>query len=174
MVSIGNDFKVSIPTKNQFIEGSNDAPATSKNKLENLRPVAFLNSLLINPLAPGELAILEDDSDETKAIYKLIFVRRDGDDLRIVRTVYFDRYKLDVSRQRTFDDLGYVASETKYGDWQNFGPARFPKSIDMERPKDGYELGLTVTDFKLNPSDVTPQKFVLNPPPNAQIRTLTK
>lgn len=174
MVSIGNDFKVSLPTKNQFIEGSNDAPATSKNKLENLRPVAFLNSLLINPLASGELTILEDDTDETRAIYKLIFVRRDGDDLRLVRTVYFDRYTLDVSRQRTFDHLGNVVSETKYADWQTFGPARFPMLIDMVRPKDGYELALTVTEFKLNPPDVTPEKFVLLPPPYAQIRVLSK
>ncbi|MGA8028734.1 MAG: hypothetical protein WB992_16435, partial [Bryobacteraceae bacterium] len=42
MVSVANDFRVSIPTKNQFVEGRNDAPATSKNKLENLRPAAFL------------------------------------------------------------------------------------------------------------------------------------
>ena len=163
MVSIGNDFKVSIPTKNQFIEGSNDAPATSNNKLENLRPVAFLNSLLIKPPRAGELAILEDDSDETKAIYKLIFVRPSGDDLRVVRTVYFDRYTLDVSRQRTFDETNHVESETKYSGWQTYGAVRFSTSIDMERPKDGYELVLDVTEFKLNPPDITAEKFVLNP-----------
>jgi len=174
MVSTGNDFRVSIPTKSLFIEGTNDAPATSKNKLENLRPVAFLNALLINPPKAGETPILEDVSDETRSVYKLIFIQRDGDDLRLVRSVYFDRYTLDVSRQRTFDTAGHVTSETKYSNWQDRGDVRFPTIIDMARPQDGYELLLTVLDFKLNPADMTDDKFVLSPPPNAQIRTLTK
>jgi hypothetical protein len=45
MLSKGNEFRVLIPSRNQFIEGLNDAPANSPNKLENLRPVAFLTSL---------------------------------------------------------------------------------------------------------------------------------
>jgi len=174
MISLGNDFRVSIPTKSQFIEGSNDAPATSKNKLENLRPVAFLNSLLINPAGLTEYAILEDDSDETKASYELLFVQHDGDDLRIRRSVYFDRYTLDVSRQRTFDEFGHVISETKYAAWTDHGAVRFPSTISMARPQDGYALQLNITDFLLNPPDVTDEKFALNPPPNAQVRTLTR
>jgi hypothetical protein len=175
MVSIGNDFKVFLPTKNQFIEGANDAPATSKNKLENLRPVAFLNSLLINPPRAGELTMLEDVSDETKAEYKIIFVQRAGDDLRLLRSVYFDRYTLDVIRQRTFDSDGHVVSETNYSGWTGYGDdIKFPTMIDMARPKDGYELRLSVLDFKANPPDVTDEKFVLNPPPDAQIRTISK
>ncbi len=174
MVSMGNDFRVSIPTKSLFIQGANDAPATSKNKLENLRPIAFLNSLLINPAAPGEVAILEDDSDETAAIYKLIFVARDGDDLQLRRTVYFDRYTLDISRQRTFDRTGHVSSETKYQGWALQDGVRFPTVIDMARPQDGYALTLDVTEFKLNPTDLTDEKFVLTAPPNFQIRNIAK
>ena len=52
MVSTGNNFRVSIPSKNDFIEGANDAPPSSKNKLENLRPTAFLHSLIIAAPAP--------------------------------------------------------------------------------------------------------------------------
>lgn len=174
MVSIGNDFRVSIPAKSQFIEGANDAPATSKNKLENLRPVAFLSALLIDPPRPGETAILEDVSDETRSVYKLIFIKREGDDLHLLRSVYFDRYTLDISRQRTFDLDGHVVSETKYSGWQNYGKVRFPSLIDMARPQDGYELQLAITDFKLNPPDMSDEKFVLNPPDNTQIRTLNK
>ena len=173
MVSTRNEFRVSIPSKSQFFEGLNDAPATSKNKLENLRPVAFLNALLINPPKSGEFPILEDVSDETRSIYKLIFIQRDGDNLRLLRSVYFDRYTLDISRQRTFDNEGHVISETKYSGWAAYGEVRFPSVIDMTRPQDGYELVLTVTDFKLNPPDITDEKFVLNPPPNAEIRSLS-
>ncbi len=69
---------------------------------------------------------------------------------------------------------GHVTSETKYSGWAAHGDVRFPTMIDMERPQDGYELQLSVTDFKLNPPDMTDEKFVLNPPPNAQIRTIAK
>ncbi len=174
MVSTGNDFKVSIPPKDQFVEGRNDAPANSKNKLENLRPIAFLNALFVKPPEDGEIPILEDVTDETVALYHLIFVVRDGDDLRLTRNVSFDRYTLEVSRQRTFDRQSHVVSDTKYSGWQAHGAARFPTLIDMTRPQDGYELQMTVTDFKLNPPDMTDEKFVLNPPPNVQVRTLSQ
>jgi outer membrane lipoprotein-sorting protein len=172
MVSIGNDFRVSIPYRNEFIEGRNDAPASSQNKLENLRPAAFLTALLIKPPEPTELTILEDDTDETRATYILMVIERDGDQLKLLRNVYFDRYTLNISRQKTFDLDGYIASDTKYSDWKNFGGTRFPATIDIERPKDGYEVVLTVTDLKLNTAEVTPEKFVLNPPPNAKVRSL--
>ena len=174
MVSTGNDFRVSIPAKSLFIEGVNDAPATSKNKLENLRPVAFFKALLIDPPGPRETAILEDVSDETRSVYKLIFIQRDGDELHLLRSLYFDRFTLDISQQRTFDSAGHVTSETKYSGWTAHGDVRFPTMIDMTRPQDGYELVLTVTDFKLNPPEITDEKFVLNAPDNAQIRNLTK
>jgi hypothetical protein len=174
MVSTGNDYRVSIPTKNLFLEGSNDAPATSKNKFENLRPIAFLTSLLINPPDPGEYTLFEDVSDETRAVYKLIFLRRDGDEIRELRSVYFDRFTLDIARQRTFDASSQVTSETKYSNWTTQDGVRFPLSIDMARPLDGYALQLQVTELKLNPPDLADEKFVLNPPPNAEVRRLPR
>ncbi len=172
MVSMGNNYRVSIPTKNLFLEGSNDAPATSKNKLENLRPIAFLTSLLINPPSPGEYALLEDVSDESRAVYKLIFLEREGDEIHELRSVYFDRFTLDIIRQRTFDADSHVTSETKYSNWTEEGGVRFPLNIDVERPLDGYALQLQITEFKLNPTDLTDEKFALSPPPNAQVRVL--
>src|SRR5271165_4329108 len=47
MVSNGTEFGVFLNSKNLFIHGLNSAPATSKNKIENLRPAAFLSSLMI-------------------------------------------------------------------------------------------------------------------------------
>jgi len=55
-----------------------------------------------------------------------------------------------------------------------YGGVRFPAVIDMARPQDGYSLLLNVTEFKANPPEITNEKFVLNPPPNAEIRKLTK
>jgi outer membrane lipoprotein-sorting protein len=174
MVSIGNDFRVSIPLKDLFLEGRNDAPpSSSQNKLENLRPAAFLTALLIKPPDPKtDLTLLEDDTNETKAVYILMMVERSGDDLKPVRNVYFDRYTLDIARQKTFDPDGYITSDTTYLNWKEYGGRKFPGLIDIQRPKDGYEVILTVMDLKLNTPEVTAEKFVLNPPPGAQVRTL--
>ena len=42
----------------------------------------------------------------------------------------------------------------------------------MQRPQDGYELALKVTDMKMNVTDLTPEKFTLQQPPNAQVKIL--
>lgn len=173
MVSTGNDFRVSLPTKNQFIIGTNDAPATSKNKLENLRPAAFLTSLMIMPPQPGDLTLMEDDTNETKAVYIVQVIHRDGEQLQLLRNIYFDRYTMQINRQKTFDANGYITSDTKYAEWRSFNGTLFPTLIDIQRPQDGYELVLTVLDMKINTPEVTPEKFVLNQPPGATVRTLS-
>jgi len=174
MVSMGNEFRVSIPLKNQFLEGRNDAPPSpSQNKLENLRPAAFLTALLVKPPDPKtDLTILEDDTNETKSVYILMMIERAGDGLKLVRSVFFDRHTLEISRQKTFDADGYITSDTTYLNWKEFGGKKFPGLIDIQRPKDGYEVILTVMDLKLNTPDVTAEKFVLNPPPGVQPRIL--
>jgi hypothetical protein len=164
---------VSIPSRNEFIEGANDAPADSPNKLENLRPDAFFGALMIKPPpAPANLTVLEDDTDETRANYVLLMLRRDGEELRLERSVYFDRYSLEITRQVTFDATGNIKGDTKYQSWRSYGNVQFPSIIDMERPIDGYELVLTVTDLKINTPEVTADRFVLNQPPNAKVRVL--
>lgn len=172
MVSTGNDFRVSIPLKNQFFVGQNDAPANSKNKLENLRPVAFLNALLIRPPEPGALTVFEDDTNETKAVYILMMLQKKGDQLRLVRNVYFDRYTLQINQQKTFDNNGNIVSDTKYGDWKFYNGKLFAADIDIQRPQDGYEVELKVLDMKVNGGTVTPEKFVLNQPPGSQLKEL--
>lgn len=172
MVSTGNDFRVSIPLKNQFFVGENDAPANSKNKLENLRPVAFLNALLIKPPDPDTLTVLEDDTSETKAVYILMMLRKDQDQLRLVRNVYFDRYTLQINQQKTFDSNGNIVSDTKYGDWKFYNGKLFASDIDIQRPQDGYEVELKLLDMKVNSGSVTPEKFVLEQPPGSQLKEL--
>lgn len=173
MVSSGNEFRVSIPSKSQFIEGRNDAPANSRNKLENLRPAAFLNALLIRPPdANRDITVVQDDTNEQKSVYILMMFHKQEDEYVPVRNVYFDRYTLQVNRQKTFDPAGNILSETKYANWSTHDGIPFASSIDIERPKDGYEVVLQVNDLQVNSSQVTGEKFVLNPPPGAQIKHL--
>ena len=173
MLSLGNDFRVSIPPKNEFFEGQNDTPANSPNKLENLRPDAFRIALLVEPPDPKtQIIILADDTNETKAVYILLCIRREGDDYKLIRNLYFDRHSLALSRQKTFDGNGYIKSDTTYSDWHDYSGVPFPAAIDIQRPQDGYELVLKVTDMKMNPADLSPEKFVLVQPANAQVKVL--
>jgi hypothetical protein len=173
MVSTGNDFRVFIPPKNLFIEGKNNAPATSSNKLENLRPAAFLTSLIINPPNPqNNLTFFEDDTDLSKAVYILFVVERDQNEPRLLRAVYFDRHTLQIWRQKTFAPTGEMTSQTMYSNWKTYNNIQFPSEIDIQRPLDGYEVVLTTTDMKMNTGQVTPEKFVLNQPPNAKVQEL--
>jgi hypothetical protein len=173
MVSTGNDFRVLISLKNQFIVGRNDSPASSKNKFENLRPAAFLTALLINPPNPEEnITFMEDDTDETKAVYILAILGHNGGVYYPLRNVYFDRYTLQIARQKTFNSAGEILSETRYTDWADHNGIPFPSTIDIRRPKDGYEVVLRMTDLKINSADITPEKFVLNRPPSAQLKQL--
>jgi hypothetical protein len=102
----------------------------------------------------------------------LLIVRRDQEQLRLVRSIYFDRYTLQIARQKTFDEAGIVVGDTRYSDWKDFGGVSFPAEIDIQRPLDGYEVSLSVVEMKINGEALTPDKFVLNQPPGSQLQQL--
>ncbi len=173
MASVGREFRVSIPSKDRFIIGDNDSPPSSTNKLENLRPSAFLTSLLIEPPDPkSEMTLLEDDTDENKSVYILFIVHQEAGQLRLLRNIYFDRHTLEIVRQKTFTPTGATVSETKYGDWKPYESLSFPSSITIRRPIDGYEVTLNVIEMRMNPTDLTADRFVLPQPPGSQVQRL--
>jgi hypothetical protein len=175
MASTGNTFRVYIPSKNRFIEGRNDAPAQSKNTVENLRPEAFLTSLIIEPPdAKTEITLLEEDTTDRESVYILLVVRQDAKDPCLVRTIHFDRQNLNIIRQKTYDMSGNVLSDTRYADWKPYDGIPFPAAIDIKRPQDHYELTLDVVSLRENPPDVTPEKFILNQPPGTELQQLPK
>lgn len=175
MVSMAETFRIHIPSKNRFIEGRNDLPARSKKQLENLRPVAFLTSLMIQPPdAKADIALLEEDTNEREAVYILLIIRRGTDEPWLLRTLHFDRHNLEIIRQKTFDSLGSVLSDTKYSGWKEYGGFSFPSEIDIKRPQDHYEVLLNVLTMKINTADVTPEKFILNQPPDTELQQLSK
>jgi len=175
MVSAGEDFRIHIPSKSQFLQGRNDAPPTSKNQVENLRPTAFLTSLMIQAPDPdADIALLEEDTNEREAVYILLIVRRGRDEPWLVRSLHFDRRDLQIVRQKTFDSSGAVLSDTKYSGWKVYGGISFPSEILIQRPQDHYEVMLNVVNMRINPADITAEKFNLNQPPGTQLRQLSQ
>jgi outer membrane lipoprotein-sorting protein len=170
MVSNGVDFKVFLNSKNLFEEGSDSAPRTSKNKLENLRPADFLSSMLIRPADPAsEKPALVDATDEDNAFYILYYARTgpNREFLGLARGIWFDRIDLSIARQVVYDESGEQVSDTRYSKWQQYNGVMFPAHIDINRPKDEYGVALEVVDMQMN-VNLTDDKFILNQPEGSQ------
>lgn len=174
MVSLGESFRIHIPSKNRFIEGRNDLPPTSKKPLENLRPVAFLTSLMIQPPdEEADITLLEEDMSEREAFYILLIIRRGADQSWLLRTLHFDRHNLELVRQKTFDSAGRILSDTRYSGWKTYTGVPFPSEVYIQRPQDHYEVMLNVRNMKINAGNITAEKFVLNQPPGTDLQQLS-
>jgi len=173
MVSNGNDFRFSYPRGNLFVEGLNSAPATSANKMENLRPEAFLSSMLIRPWDPTtELAMLKDDTDEDNALYRLEFNRKASDGTPIPgREIWFDREDLSIVRQKIYDHNGNIVSDTSYSEWRVFNGVSFPAHIDLNRPIDGYGVAIEILKMDMN-KEITNTQFVLTQPEGSRLQEI--
>jgi hypothetical protein len=172
MVSNGSDFKLSIPSQNRFLVGSNEIVQRSEHKLENLRPQHFLEALLVQPIADPGRVVIENFTDEDNAFYVLDEVEEDGaGGLVIDRAIWFSRLDLSVARQLIFDDDGNILSDTRYADWHYFDSAPFPKHIEINRPQDEYGVVLDVTKMYINRGETT-DKFVLNQPEGSTLQVI--
>ena len=173
MVSNGSDFKVHIVSRNLFIEGSNSAPPTGKSGIENLRPEAFLSSMLIRPPEAGvETPVLEDFTDEDDALYILHFLRKGPNgELMLGRSVTFDRIDLSIVRQKIFDERGTIISDTRYSGWQPYNSVMFPSKVTINRPRDGYGVGVQILEMQMN-IPLSDEKFLMTQPEGTQLRVL--
>jgi outer membrane lipoprotein-sorting protein len=172
MVSMGATFKLSLPSRNEFIVGRNESFAPSSNKLETLRPQHFLEALLVRPFAPEDKTLLENFTDNDNAYYILHEIEETQPgmlDLR--RNVWFSRVDLRIARQILFDKAGNILTDARYSDWRQFDDFPFPKHIEIDRPRDEYGVVLDVVKMDIN-KGVSDDKFVLNQPPGSTLRTV--
>jgi outer membrane lipoprotein-sorting protein len=173
MVSRGADFRLFVPSKNEFIVGRNEPfDVPSPNKLENMRPSVFLDALLVRPPDPQQRTASVDFTDEDNAAYILHILDTGPDgELYVARTVWFDRLTLHIVRQMIFDPKGEILSDARYSDWKAFDGVPFPKVIDINRPKDGYGVVLTLLKVDIN-KPISDDKFALEQPEGTTLQVL--
>jgi len=173
MVSRGADFRLFVPSKNQFIVGRNEPfDVPSPNKIENMRPSVFLDTLLVRPPAPQQRTASIDFTDEDNAAYILHILDTGPDsETYIARTVWFDRLTLHIVRQMIFDTKGEILSDARYSDWKLYDGVPFPKVIDINRPKDGYGVVLTLVKADIN-APISDDKFALEQPEGSVLQVL--
>jgi outer membrane lipoprotein-sorting protein len=179
MTSDAESFRVSIPSKNKFLEGAVTLERTSSKPIENLRPQHLLDALLWNEIRKEEDVLFEEFNDE-KARYYVLTVLRGGYRREILRKIWFSRADLQVARLQEFGPKGALLSDVHYSDWEPLtgdqehgspaaaGISAFPRVIQIERPHDDYRMDLQVTKLVLN-EDLPADRFKLEQPAGSEL-----
>ena len=178
MVSDGQEFKLWIPPRNKFVVGSNNADNYQPDKrLENMRPQYIYDALLIPEVGGDEIAVLESgyetvlDSKKHRVEqpdYQLAVIRKGPQGWYLSRTIEFSRSDLLPHRQRIYDQQGNVATDAHYQNYKDYAGTTFPGTIEIERPRENYDITLSMVKLEINRA-LTDEQFALEQPPGADV-----
>jgi len=178
MVSDGQEFKVWIPPKNKFVTGlSNSDNYQPDKRLENMRPQYIYDALLIPAVAADEIPFPENGYETVldakrhrveQPDYELAIIRKGPQGWYLSRRVEFSRTDLLPHRQRIYDLQGNVATDVHYQDYKDFGGTTFPGTIEIERPRENYDIILSMVKLEINKT-LTDDQFVLEEPAGAEV-----
>src|ERR1700722_8069105 len=176
MVSDGEEFRIYIPSKNQFLVGATTLARHSNKPIENLRPNHIVEALFWPELTPDKNVVFEQFDFDQDRYYILTLVREvAGGELETARKIWFDRADLRVSRMQVFGPVGRLDSDITYSDWRLAGTASatrsapvaaqisYPRDIKIWRPQDDYQLKVHILKLTLN-EPISADRFVLNQP----------
>ena len=175
MVSNGEEFRLYIPPKGEFIVGKTSLQHPAKNALENLRPQHILQALIVPPIdADTETAILEnvDHRADGKNYYVVIIIKETGDHKAILlRKEWYDRQDLELVRTQFYDADGTCTEDVHYSDYEDFGTIHYPAHIELSRPVDDYEVSITIEKATFN-APLPAEKFDLQKPEGVELLDL--
>src|SRR6202453_1771099 len=189
MVSDGDEFKLWIPPKNKFVIGSSKAGTDNNNeadndpaakRLENMQPQYIYEAFLIPGISPEEIAVLENgyeavlDSKRHRVEqpdYELAVIRKGGEGWYLARRIEFSRIDLLPHRQRIYDQQGNVDTDVRYQDYKDYACTTYPSLIQIERPKESYDITLSMVKLEIN-KPLTDDQFALEQPSGADVVNL--
>jgi len=172
MTSDGATFKLYVPSRNAFVTGANEIIQPSPNKLENLRPQHFVDALLVRPVdLKTEKVLMENLTDEDQASYIVHVIHEHDGKLQLVRTIWFNRLNLQMSRQLIFDDNGNILTDARYSEWKPYDNVAFPKHVEINRPQDEYGVVIDLVKMDIN-KGIADDKFVLEQPEGTTLRAV--
>ena len=178
MVSDGREFKLWIPPTNKFVVGLNDGDNYQPDKrLENMRPQYIYDAVLMPEIGQDEIAVLENGYetvlDAKKHLveqpnYALAVIRKGPQGWYLSRRIEFSRTDLLPRRQRIYDLQGNVATDAHYQGYKDYAGTTFPSTIQIERPREDYDIALSMVKLELNRA-LTDEQFALEQPPGAEV-----
>jgi outer membrane lipoprotein-sorting protein len=177
MVSNGLEFKLWIPPKNKFVVGLNNADNYQPDKrLENMRPQYIYDALLIPEVGP-DYAVLENGLETVldakrhrveQPNYSLLVIRKGPQGAYLSRKIDFSRIDLLPYRQRIYDQQGNVATDARYQNYKDYAGTTFPAIIQIERPRENYDITLSMVKLEINKA-LTDDQFALEQPSGADV-----
>lgn len=184
MVSNGQQFKLWIPPKNRFVIGSSEtAERNPDHPMENIRPQDIYQALLIQPIAPPEIAVLENGTEilhDTKGHrvlqddYELIVIKKNNDNQGILtRKIVFSRVDLLPHREYIYDDKGNLITDAHYAAYKEYDGVNYPSRIEIFRPQEEYDITLNILKLDMN-KPLKDEQFTLEQPPGAEVVRLDK
>jgi outer membrane lipoprotein-sorting protein len=177
MVSDGQEFRLWIPQKNKFVLGSNNADNYQPDKrFENMRPQYIYDALLMPEIGRDD-AVRENGYETVldakrhhveQPNYSLLVIRKGPQGAYLARKIDFSRVDLLPYRQRIYDQEGNVVTDVHYHDYKDFGGTTFPNTVEIERPRENYDIVLNMVKLDINKT-LTDDQFVLDQPPGADL-----
>ncbi len=177
MVSDGQEFKLWIPPQNKFVMGSNNTDYQPDKRLENMRPQYIYDTLLLPEIGPDEIAVLENGYETVvdakkhrveQPNYALAVIRQGPQGWYLSRRIEFSRIDLRPYRQRIYDQQGNVATDAHYQDYKDYDGIPFPNIIQIERPRENYDITLGMVKLEINKA-LTDDQFVLEQPAGSDV-----
>lgn len=178
MVSNGKEFKLWIPPRNKFFVGRADVPSHKASQpLENVRPQAIYDALLLPEITPDEIAVLENGYETVtdakrhrveQPDYELDVIRKGEHGWYLSRKIVFSRTDLLPHRQLLYNQNGELMTDATYENYRDFSGVAFPTQISIYRPQEEYDITLTIVKLQLN-QPLSDDQFALQQPPGAEV-----
>ena len=71
-------------------------------------------------------------------------------------------------RQQIYDQQGNVVTDARYQNYKDYSGIEFPSTIEIERPREGYDITLSILKLEMNRA-LTDDQFALEQPPGAEV-----
>jgi outer membrane lipoprotein-sorting protein len=178
MVSDGKEFKLWIPPKNKFAIGRNDVQTpNARQALENIRPQAIYDALLLPEVRPDEIAVVENGYETVtdakhhridQPDYELDVIRKGQHGWYLSRKIIFSRTDLLPHRQLLYNQNGELITDATYDNYKDFAGVMFPAEIGIYRPQEEYDITLKIVKLQLN-QPLSNDQFALQQPPGAEV-----
>jgi outer membrane lipoprotein-sorting protein len=183
MASDGTNFKLYIPSRKEVTEGTDSVSNPSSGSLESMRPEIFFDAMVVRGLDPDDFYSVTADSETVedpskkhlliKSEYILSIVQQKPNSRQIVtkRVVIFDRTTLLPYEQDVYDESGNLETKVLYAGYRDINGVNYPSTITIERPRESYQIVLTVISVNEN-QPLKDDQFAVTYPADTQVKKL--
>jgi hypothetical protein len=142
-----------------------------------MRPQYIYDALLLPEISSEEIAVMENgyetvlDSRKHRVEqpnYSLLVIRKGPQGAYLSRKIEFSRIDLLPYRQTIYDQEGNIATDAHYQNYKDFDGTTFPNTIGIERPRENYDITLSIVKLEIN-KQLTDDQFALEQPAGADV-----